>query len=115
MRSKLNVSRIQTADRCGPPQHRKRKRGSLKFVVSMRPKANAFPKPPRALKRLSQTLVVERIMIGQAPTTQKDNEKKKASHRLVAFPEASPPSPLDANATTNDRVHALFTVMNRES
>lgn len=59
-------------------------------------------------------MVVERIMIGQAPMTQKDNEKKKASRRLVAFPEASP-SPLDADATTNDRVHVLFTVMNRES
>lgn len=60
-------------------------------------------------------MVVERAMIGQVPTTQKDNEKKKASRRLVAFPEAPPLSPLDANATTNDRVHALFTVMNRES
>lgn len=52
-----------------------------------------------------------RVMIGQVPTTQKDNERKKASRRLVAFPKAPPHphlTPFDADASTNDRVRVLF-------
>lgn len=45
-------------------------------------------------KRDSETgkVVVEGVMIGQVPTTRRDNERKKASRELVAFPETPPPT-----------------------
>lgn len=61
-------------------------------------------------------VVVEGVIIGQVPATQKDNgrkKKKEASRELVAFPEASQSLSLQGERFDNDRIHALFTVVSR--
>jgi len=85
-------------------------------ALSRKPQRQEYIEELKKMREGETRVVVEGVIIGQVPTTQKERKKKKkkkTSRGLVAFPVASHPFPFGAN--DNDRFHALFTIVNRRN
>lgn len=72
---------------------------------------NKSKKDEKKRDRETGKVVVEGVMIGQVPTTRRDNERKKASRELVAFPET--PTSLSSHEMRTHRQTIVFAPFSR--